>query len=65
MVPPQWLCVKNVKTVNKLTITNKKNSRYIKYREFFIIEIKSIRIIQPLPLQQRSQQPLQVHQPSL
>ena len=64
MVPPQWLCVKNVKTVNNLTITNK-NSRYIKYREFFIIEIKSIRIIQPLPLQQRSQQPLQVHQPSL
>ena len=58
MVPPQWLCVKDVKTVNKLTITNKKNSRYIKYWEFFIIEIKSIRIIQPLPLQQRSQQPL-------
>lgn len=64
MVPPQWVCVKNVKTVNYLTITNK-NSRYIKYREFFIIEIKSIRIIQPLPLLQRSQQPLQGHQSSL
>ena len=48
-----WLCVKNVKTVNSLTITNK-NSRYIKYREFFIIEIISIRIIQPLPLQLHS-----------
>ena len=50
---------------NVATNYNKKNSRYIKYREFSIIEIKSIRIIQPLPLQQRSQQPLQEHQPSL
>ena len=46
-------------------ITKYKNSRYIKYREFSIIEINFIRIIQPLPLQQHSQQPLQEHQPSL
>ena len=63
MVSSQWLCSKNAKVES--LIYNKKNSRYIKYQEFSIIEIKSIRIIQPLPLLQRSQQPLQEHQPSL
>lgn len=64
MVPPQWVCVKDVKVKN-FNYHKIKTPDTLSIESFLLIEIKSVRIIQPLPLQQRSQQPLQVHQPSL